>query len=302
MLLQMIAATGAKQRELIVMLPVVDAGPSSSTSPDTQRWYVPLVVNDLVPAILAGRELYGYPKIFGRFTADPLPVGQLFGRAPSWRLLTIEAYGPKRVTQGDDDHYELALLDVLRIANGQLAQRLLVRPNEGRLPGRRDWLRARTRHVCGALRAAVPSKPSGVARRGETPIGLANAPGANKEVEEEAIRKEAEAALTRNQLEYMFLRQFRDPAWGDRASYQAVVVGEIGPEPGKGLTTLKQVDWDPSTLVVSVPPTVTDTSLSILHALGIELDADRQVSPVAVFEASGVNLSVQRAEVVWDRP
>lgn len=121
----------AQQRELLVMVPLEDLGPQLSggapLARSDQLWYVPYALNDLPPAVLAGRETFGYPKLLAQFFTNPAAEEPQLG-APhvprrivdhpddGWRHLAIKTYGPKERPAGSASKYRLDLIDVVQIA------------------------------------------------------------------------------------------------------------------------------------------------------------------------------------------
>lgn len=241
----------ASQRELLVMVPLEDLGPEPDAgdvrSSGAHLWYLPIVLNDFAPAVLAGRELFGYPKLLATFGCgvekDGKPV--LFDRAGALHAdLSIKTHGPTTVI--DQDGTRKAVLDwveVLRITRSD---------------------------------------------------GAANADGPNGD----ALASDVKALFNRG-VEFLFLRQFRDPQFAGRASYQAAVTSAvtaaIGPV-GNDLTVIKSPQYHLQF------PKLGDDYPSLVSELGILKDAnDGVVAPAAVFSLQNQNLVVTSAEILWDR-
>ena len=335
-IMEVLVHTVADQRELIVMIPIKDAllpGPGDNR---IQQWFVPLVMNDSVPAILAGRELYGYPKIYAEFKMDPdikNPTSRLFGETPEWQTLTLHAHGPK-LEQGPP--YRLGLIPVLRLLNETVPhpeprvsdelleiptkdkQQLYVRaePGESIAPRRNWWLRARyaisewikprdhwppPRQV----ESAAPSKgllhpplPLSAGASSELPVP----PAADRTAEEQKAL-EIDSTL-KKEIEYVFLRQFRDPFFEDKASYQAVITGRATLSLG---SALRQLNRDPLTKFrLELPDLVSGHPNRLVSALGLRRDDGPDyskffVSPRAVYHQTRVELDVGKGHVLWDR-
>ncbi len=62
----------APQLEFVVMVPIVDVADDGHGA--HRSWYLPFVLTDLPPAVSTGREVYGYPKQWARFTVDDVEL------------------------------------------------------------------------------------------------------------------------------------------------------------------------------------------------------------------------------------
>lgn len=239
----------ASQRELLVMVPLDDLGPEPEAgvvrSSTTRLWYLPIVLNDLAPAVLAGRELFGYPKLLATFTCsddkDSLKPG-LFDATGCLRSnLSVKTHGP--TTDPTSQKCVLDLVEVLRITR-------------------------------------TDDRPGVVAP---------NADATASEV----------TTLFGQGIEFLFLRQFRDPQFVGRASYQAAVTSAvtaaIGPV-GKALARITSPQYRLQF------PKLGDHYPPLVSELGILNDAsDGIVAPAAVFSLQNQNLVVTSAEILWDK-
>ena len=116
----------AEQRELLVMVPLDDYGAdplgNAALQRSTQLWYVPFALNDLPPAVLAGREIFGYPKLLASFRTDPDAAERhehpLIGSAVAgWEDLSIKTYGPveRKPPDPTKSKYYLGPVEVVRL-------------------------------------------------------------------------------------------------------------------------------------------------------------------------------------------
>jgi hypothetical protein len=292
--------TAAAQRELVVMLPVTDKGPGPSfgdgRTPNSSLFYLPFVFNDFVPSIIAGRELYGYPKEYAEFTArGRLAAGwrtwrrPMFGEEPRWRQLTVSAHAPVRDPTNDTNGkkaYTMKLSPYLYVERGTLGSRTTDDPPDS--PGRppRD-----PTPPPGAIEL-LPD--TGWAERASHPPQSTTAPP-SRVPDERRTRAELLEVLDRN-MQYMFLRQFRDPNQTTKASYQAIIIGDIVPDKAAAAT------WASTPVtekyVLRFPELAGgDLKNPIACSLGI---GDR-VQADDVVRLEHLNITVNAANIQWDR-
>jgi hypothetical protein len=262
----------AHQRELLVMVPLEDTGPDpgGAALPRTsQLWYVPFALNDLPPAVSAGRETFGYPKLLARFRTQialpgeneravfdnpTLPVLDEEDAKERWRRLSMWTHGPVESHDPKLSKYRLGLVNVVQVD----------------------------------------------AQRGEALSGDAKKPDDAAAVAEEATR------LFKRRLELLFLRQYLDPEFTDVASYQAVVSGSLTAARGAaGNLPLIEPVADPQRYRLSFPAKDLHQS-SLADAMGIETIAIEGTLPIAVpravFELRNQNLVVTNGDIRWDKP
>jgi hypothetical protein len=239
---KVLANVSAQQHELIVLIPVDDGG-LDRDSGRTALWHVPIVLNDCAPAVLAGREVFGYPKQLATFEAEVggrLKPGPWLAGGAGWDKVRVLGAGP--VATPDTDKYTLGPVPVLEIAQGS----------------------------------------------GASPNAAANA----------LITEQAQARL-KQQVEFLFLRQFRDPEYTDRASYQAAVSGDITAGDGPFTDQLPALSTQPERFSITFPLAKGGTQL--FSALGIK-GAQGIVTPQTVFTYGTQQLVVTRGSIKWDKP
>jgi hypothetical protein len=285
-----VANTGAAQRELVVMLPVTDKGigPSigETRTPNSSVFYLPFVFNDFVPSIIAGREVYGYPKEYAEFTAKG-PAGRrvsrrpFFGEDPRWQQLTVSAHAPVR--------------EPTRDTKGKKAYTMKLRPylyvDRGKTGPRTNVRRARRR------RDSEPAGPRVIELFPDTGwIERASQPEPPPSVPAERTSLDELRELLNRDMEYMFLRQFRDPNQTFKASYQAIIMGGIVPNLNPEATWDAKVDKQNYLLRF---PELSDGAVPnpIARSLGIrdEIQAD------AAVRLENLNVRVNAANIKWDR-
>jgi hypothetical protein len=252
-LLVEMAKVSASQRELIVMVPLDDLGPDPEANEVVQRasrlWYLPIVLNDLPPAVLAGRELFGYPKLLATFELEDAKHAptKLIDAGTPWHTLTVKTHAPDRIeaATGVEAHYKLRLVEVLTITRGE------------------------------GMRRAVEDR------------------------EDRRVAQEAKKLLNET-LEFLFIRQFRDPEFASYASYQAAVTGSVTVATGAfgdALATLEDVHQFQLHF-----PKLAEHYPAIVEALGILAgDANGVVTPSAGFWATDQKLVVTRGVIEWDK-
>ena len=294
--------TGAAQRELVVMLPVTDEGVGPSVgetrTPNSSVFYLPFVFNDFVPSIIAGREVYGYPKEYAKFTAKGLlPAGwrtwsrPFFGEKPRWKRLTVSAHAPVRDPTHDTEGkkaYTMELRPYLHVERRKTsAQTTEGPPYPTRPRPPRDSGPAGPRAIelfpdTGWIEpASHPELPSTAA--------------ASKVLGERESLAQLRELLDRG-MEYMFLRQFRDPNQTTKASYQAIIMGGIVPNKGPGATwdtTLEKENYlfsFPELAGGAVPNPIT-------RSLGIA----NGIQAAAAVRLQNLNITVNAANIQWDR-
>jgi hypothetical protein len=292
--------TAATQLELVIMLPVTDegVGPSvgESQAPNSSVFYLPFVFNDFVPSIIAGREVYGYPKEYADFTAERRFLTTkrwrarsrpLFGQQPRWHRLTVSAHGPvKQTNSNGKPEYMLVPSPYLSIERGKLGVPTTDVPAPSTQPPRDT--------EPSGPRAIELLPDSGWIERACHPAPPPAAP-AEKVPDEHRTLAELRELLNR-QMEYMFLRQFRDPNQTTKASYQAIVMGGI--VPNKQPEAKWDTKVDDENYVLHFPELVTGVVKNpIAYSLGIQpiVQADLAV------RLENLNITINAATIVWDR-
>ncbi|HMI92022.1 MAG TPA: acetoacetate decarboxylase family protein [Polyangiales bacterium] len=251
--IETMADVSASQRELIVMVPVDDVGPDQAATDALSRaWYVPLVLNDLPPAVTAGRELFGYPKVLAQFNPEfdekhaghgGLLLDEHGER--TWNKLTIRAHGPvaRAPNENAKRRFKLDLVDMLEVSVND---------------------------------DTTENPPPDAARF---------ASEASKRFEEPP--------------EFLFLRQFRDPEYDQRASYQAAVTGKVTAGAGAISASMKPDD-KPQRFSFEFPR-FKGNFPRIVDGLGILAGQDDTLVPRAAYTMRDQKLVVTRGVVRWDK-
>lgn len=298
--------TSAHQRELVIMLPITDdyvrPGLAQGLSSNSSIFYLPYVFNDFPPSIAAGREVYGYPKQYGTFSVTSWRGRRrpFFGEEPKWKRLTMQAYGPSPVEPSPDQTpYALELADFLVIERGKQLTAGAQLSAEGITHPRIEY--ETVQPPDGAIEIIPESTdrwtvPAVRAPQRACPVAPADVPPDAMNPTRNALQECRE--LLRKPMEYLFLRQFRDPSQTNKASYQAVVTGSIVPTRER-----KEYLWEGASQQDVNPYTISFPTLAkgeVRNPISFTLGLPRESNAEAL-RLPNLSITVNAASIIWDR-
>jgi hypothetical protein len=303
-----------EEHELSIWLPMRHAATK------LPAWYLPYVFNSEPAAVTTGREVFGYPKIFTPFAnyvlGDAWParieveLPFLTGAQDRFTVRTLATLNVVEPVDGTTTpvayqsgvNYTVELERVINMSVQQL--KLRTKGNVEPPVSTRPRYRLRLGQADDPIPAAPSAVPAGMSDRADRQLPpLSKAGGVGRVLRSLARPGAQEKAY--GLLKYaplIFLKQFRDAEYPDRACYQAVIQSRLVLE-GRPLQSVDAVSDPERRFQLGMPNT---PEFPIVSELGLTPtavadDGLRHLVPIRSLVRVSTSFSIDLGRVIWNR-